>query len=118
MIVITFGLQRSKGQSYSRKVKALVFKRAAIGKVFSSAVPVKPEPSAVCGWLFTFHTDTKHGIISSWRKKNTKSNKVTIGLPTFKGAIHLNAIFLPFDMALMEISHSRFKQSKNPIIIP
>ena len=36
----------------------------------------------------------------------------------FKGAIHLNAIFLPLDMALMEIFHSRFKHSKNPIIIP
>ena len=35
-----------------------------------------------------------------------------------KGAIHLNAIFPPLDMALMEISHSRFKQSKNPIITP
>ena len=34
-----------------------------------------------------------------------------------KGAIHLNAIFPPLDTALMEISHSRFKQSKNPIII-
>ena len=37
---------------------------------------------------------------------------------SFKGAIHLNAIFPPLDTALMEISHSRFKQSKNPIIIP
>ena len=36
----------------------------------------------------------------------------------FKGAIHLNAIFPPLDMALTAISHSRFKQSKNPIIIP
>ena len=36
----------------------------------------------------------------------------------FKGAIHLNAIFPPLDMALMEISHSRFKQSKHPIITP
>ena len=35
-----------------------------------------------------------------------------------KGAIHLNAIFLPLDMALMAISHSRFKRSKNLIIIP
>ena len=35
-----------------------------------------------------------------------------------KEAIHLNAIFLPLDMALMAISHSRFKQSKTPIIIP
>ena len=35
----------------------------------------------------------------------------------FKGTIHLNAIFLPLDMALMAISHSRFKQSKNPISI-
>ena len=33
-----------------------------------------------------------------------------------KGAIHLNAIFPPLDMALMEISHSSFKQSKNLII--
>ena len=89
MIVITFDLQRSKGQSYARKVKASVFKRAAIGKVFSSAVPVKPEPSAVCGWLFTFHTDTKHEIISSWRKKNTKSNKVTIGLLKFNLEFHV-----------------------------
>ena len=31
--------------------------------------------------------------------------------------LHLNAIFPPLDMALMEISRSRFKQSKNPIII-
>ena len=36
----------------------------------------------------------------------------------FKGAIHLNAIFLPLDMALTAISHSRLKEFKNPIIIP
>ena len=34
-----------------------------------------------------------------------------------KGELHLHAIFPPLDMALIEISHSRFKQSKNPIII-
>ena len=34
-----------------------------------------------------------------------------------KGELHLNAIFPPFDMALMEISRSHFKQSKNPVII-
>ena len=35
----------------------------------------------------------------------------------FKGEFHVNAIFPPLDMALMEISRSRFKQSKNPTII-
>ena len=35
-----------------------------------------------------------------------------------KGAIHLNAIFPPLDTALMEISHSRFKQSKTPYHYP
>ena len=43
---------------------------------------------------------------------NTHSRKL------LKGGLHLNAIFPPLDMALMEISRSRFKQSKNPIIIP
>ena len=36
----------------------------------------------------------------------------------FKGGINLNAIFPPLDMALMEISRSRFKQSKNSMLIP
>ena len=35
-----------------------------------------------------------------------------------KGGINLNAIFPPLDMALMEISRSRFKQSKNSMLIP
>ena len=44
------------------------------------------------------------------------SQKDTTG--PFKGGINLNAIFPPLDMALMEISRSRFKQSKNSILIP
>ena len=35
-----------------------------------------------------------------------------------KGGVNLNAIFPPLDMALMEISRSRFKQSKNSMLIP
>ena len=35
-----------------------------------------------------------------------------------KGGLNLNAIFLPLDTALMEISRSRFKQSKNSTLIP
>ena len=34
------------------------------------------------------------------------------------GEVNLNAIFRPLDMALMEISRSRFKQSKNSMLIP
>ena len=36
---------------------------------------------------------------------------------TIKGELHLNAIFPPLDLALMEISCSCFKELKNPIII-
>ena len=39
-------------------------------------------------------------------------------METVKGGINLNAIFPPLDMALMEISRSRFKQSKNSMLIP
>ena len=35
-----------------------------------------------------------------------------------KGGFYLNAIFPPLDMALMEISRSRFKQSKTSTLIP
>ena len=35
-----------------------------------------------------------------------------------KGGLNLNAIFPPLDMALMEISRSRSKQSKNSMLIP
>ena len=35
-----------------------------------------------------------------------------------KGGVNLNAIFPPLDMALMEISRSRFKQYKNFMLIP
>ena len=35
-----------------------------------------------------------------------------------KGGVNLNANFPPLDMALMEISRSRFKQSKNSMLIP
>ena len=35
-----------------------------------------------------------------------------------KGGFNLNVIFPPLDMALMEISRSRFKQSKNSTLIP
>ena len=41
-----------------------------------------------------------------------------LGEISLKGGFHLNAIFPPLDMALMEISGSRLKQSKNSIIIP
>ena len=35
-----------------------------------------------------------------------------------KGGFNLNAIFPPLDMALMKLSRSRFKQSKNSTFIP
>ena len=35
-----------------------------------------------------------------------------------KGGLNLNVIFASLDMALMEISRSRFKQSKNSMLIP
>ena len=37
---------------------------------------------------------------------------------TLKGEVNLNAIFPPLDMALMDISRSRFKQFKNSTLIP
>ena len=35
----------------------------------------------------------------------------------FKGGFYLNAIFTPPNMGLMEVSRSRFKQSKNASLI-
>ena len=45
-------------------------------------------------------------------------NICNVILKQFKGGINLNAIFPPLDMALMEISRSRFKQSKKSMLIP
>ena len=35
----------------------------------------------------------------------------------FKAGVHMNAIFSPLNVGLMKISRSRFKQSKNPLLI-
>ena len=35
----------------------------------------------------------------------------------FTAEVHMNAIFPPFSVGLMKISRSRFKQSKNPLLI-
>ena len=35
----------------------------------------------------------------------------------FKVGVHINAIFPPLSVGLMKISRSRFKQSKNPLLI-
>ena len=34
-----------------------------------------------------------------------------------KAGVHMNAIFPPLSVGLMKISRSRFKQSKNPLLI-
>ena len=34
-----------------------------------------------------------------------------------KAGVHMNAIFSPLNVGLMKISRSRFKQSKNPLLI-
>ena len=34
-----------------------------------------------------------------------------------KAGVHMNAIFSPLNVGLMKISRSRFKQSKNPVLI-
>ena len=52
-----------------------------------------------------------------WYHQETQTVKHII-LFSFKGGFNLNAIFPPLDMALMEISRSRFKQSKNSTLIP
>ena len=36
-----------------------------------------------------------------------------VGAKAIKAGVNLNAIFAPFNMGLMQISRSRFKQSKN-----
>ena len=40
-----------------------------------------------------------------------------IQLSAVKAGVHMNAIFSPLNVGLMKISRSRFKQSKNPLLI-
>ena len=46
--------------------------------------------------------------------------RINGGLSTgfrIKVGVHMNAIFSPLNVGLMKISRSRFKQSKNPLLI-
>ena len=63
------------------------------------------QKSSTCGFLDIFYVDVDYirDFLENVR---------------LKGGINLNAIFPPLDMALMEISRSRFKQSKNSMLIP
>ena len=38
-------------------------------------------------------------------------------LSCVKAGVHMNAIFSPLNVGLMKISRSRFKQSRNPLLI-
>ena len=45
-------------------------------------------------------------------------NEIFFGKLFIKAGVHMNVVFPPLNMGLIEISRSRFKQYKNCLLIP